>query len=62
MSFVIVRIGYRGYGSGALALDPMFEEHFTNARNAGLKVGVYFFTQAVNEAEAQEEADGCNWA
>ena len=40
----------------------MFEEHFTNARNAGLKVGVYFFTQAVNEAEAQEEADGCNWA
>jgi GH25 family lysozyme M1 (1,4-beta-N-acetylmuramidase) len=40
----------------------MFEEHFTNARNAGLKVGVYFFTQAVNEAEAQEEAEGCNWA
>ena len=32
-----------------------------HARNAGLKVGVYFFTQAVNEAEAQEEADGCNW-
>ena len=27
-----------------------------------MKVGVYFFTQAVNEAEAQEEADGCNWA
>ncbi len=40
----------------------MFEEHFTNARNAGLKVGVYFDMQAVNEAEAQEEADGCNWA
>ena len=62
VKFVIIRIGYRGYGSGALVLDPMFEEHFTNARNAGLKVGVYFFTQAVNEAEAQEEADGCNWA
>lgn len=63
VSFVIIRIGYRGYGAaGNLVKDPMFEEHFTNARNAGLKVGVYFFTQAVNEAEAQEEAEGCNWA
>lgn len=63
VSFVIIRIGYRGYGAaGTLVKDPMFEEHFTNARNAGLKVGVYFFTQAVNEAEAQEEAEGCNWA
>ena len=59
VKFVIIRIGYRGYGTGALVLDPMFEEHFTNARNAGLKVGVYFFTQAVNEAEAKEEAQGC---
>ncbi len=63
VSFVIIRIGYRGYGAaGNLVKDPMFEEHFTNARNAGLKVGVYFFTQAVNEAEAQEEAEACNWA
>ena len=63
VSFVIIRIGYRGYGaSGTLVKDPMFEEHFTNARNAGLKVGVYFFTQAVNEDEAREEAEGCNWA
>ena len=63
VSFVIIRIGYRGYGAeGKLVKDPMFEEHFTNARNAGLKVGVYFFTQAMNEAEAQEEAEGCNWA
>ena len=46
VSFVIIRIGYRGYGAaGNLVKDPMFEEHFTNARNAGLKVGVYFFTQ-----------------
>lgn len=56
VKFVIIRIGYRGYGSGALVLDPMFEQHFTNARNAGLKVGVYFFSQAVNENEAREEA------
>ena len=63
VSFVIIRIGYRGYGAeGKLVKDPMFEEHFTNARNAGLKVGVYFFTQAMNEAEAQEEAVACSWA
>ena len=63
VSFVIIRIGYRGYGAeGKLVKDPMFEEHFTNARNAGLKVGVYFFTQAMNEAEAQEEAEACNRA
>ena len=63
VNFVIIRIGYRGYGaSGTLVKDPMFEEHFTNARNAGLKVGVYFFTQAVTEDEAREEAQGCNWA
>ena len=63
VSFVIIRIGYRGYGAeGKLVKDPMFEEHFTNARNAGLKVGVYFFTQAMNEAEAQEEAEACSQA
>ena len=60
VSFVIVRIGYRGYGaSGTLVLDPMFEEHFTNVKNAGLKVGVYFFSQATTEAEAKEEAFAC---
>ena len=54
VSFVIVRIGYRGYGaSGTLVLDPMFEEHFTNVKNAGLKVGVYFFSQATTEGGSQ---------
>ena len=60
VSFVIVRIGYRGYGeAGTLVLDPMFEEHFTNVKNAGLKVGVYFFSQATTEEEAKEEAFAC---
>ena len=60
VNFVIIRIGYRGYGaSGALVLDPMFEEHFTNVKNAGLKVGVYFFSQATTEEEAKEEAFAC---
>ena len=59
VEFVIIRIGYRGYVSGTLVLDPLFEQHFTNARNAGLKVGVYFFSQATTEDEAREEAQGC---
>ena len=59
VEFVIIRIGYRGYGSGTLVQDPKFEKHFTNARNAGLRVGVYCFTQAVNEDEAREEAQAC---
>ncbi len=59
VQFVIIRIGYRGYGSGTLVQDPMFEQHLTNARNAGLRVGVYFFSQAVNENEAREEAQAC---
>ena len=59
VEFVIIRIGYRGYGTGTLVLDPMFEQHFTNARNAGLKVGVYIFSQAINEDEAKEEGFAC---
>ena len=58
-SFVIIRIGYRGYGSGALVLDSMFESHFAGAKAAGLKVGVYIFSQAINEEEAREEAFAC---
>lgn len=58
VEFVILRIGYRGYGeSGVLRLDERFEEHLEGARKAGLDVGVYFFSQAVSVEEAQEEAD-----
>lgn len=53
---VMVRVGFRGYGSGKIVLDDMFEEHTENAINAGLKVGVYFFSQAVNYDEGVEEA------
>lgn len=58
-SFVIIRIGYRGYETGALVLDSMFESHFAGAKAAGLKVGVYIFSQAINEDEAREEAFAC---
>ena len=55
-NFVMIRCGYRGYGSGVLVEDPMYRSHISGAKAAGLRVGVYFFSQAVNEAEAVEEA------
>ena len=56
VSFVIVRCGYRGSSTGVLVTDPKFKSNVQGARAAGLKVGVYFFTQAINEVEAVEEA------
>ena len=56
VNFVIIRCGYRGSSAGALIEDSMFKKNISGALNAGLKVGVYFFTQAINEAEAVEEA------
>ena len=56
INFVIIRCGYRGYGSGVLVQDPMFASHITGAKAAGLRVGIYFFSQAVSKAEAVEEA------
>lgn len=53
----IIRVGYRGYGSGALMLDEYFEENIVGATTAGIDVGVYFFSQAINEAELLEETE-----
>ena len=57
MEFVIIRVGYRGYGSaGTLVEDPKFKTYLDGATKAGLKVGVYFYTQAITTAEAKAEA------
>lgn len=57
VEFVYIRCGYRGYASsGPIKEDVKFEEYYRGAKKAGLDVGVYFFSQAVNEAEAREEA------
>lgn len=56
--FVILRIGYRGYGEeGTLSEDTRFDEYYNGAKEAGLLVGAYFFAQAINEDEAIEEAN-----
>lgn len=56
ISYVIIRCGYRGSAQGSLIEDPRFEANIQGATAAGLKVGVYFFSQAVDEMEAVEEA------
>ena len=56
VSYVIIRVGYRGSSQGALIDDPTFRTNIKGATAAGLKVGVYFFTQAVDEVEAVQEA------
>ena len=56
--FAFLRIGYRGYGQeGKVCADNKFFENIKNAHAAGIDVGVYFFSQAVNEEEAREEAE-----
>ncbi len=57
MDFVILRVGYRGMTEGLLNVDATFEQNYQGAVDAGLKVGVYFFSQAITEKEAQQEAD-----
>ena len=58
VEFAYIRIGYRGYGdAGNMVVDPYFEQNYKNARAAGIKVGVYFFSQAITELEAQQEAE-----
>lgn len=56
VEFAIIRAGYRGSVSGSLVEDPYFAANIKGATASGIPVGVYFFTQAVNEVEAVEEA------
>lgn len=55
--FVIVRCGYRGALKGNLVEDNKFMSHIKGAKAAGLDVGVYFFSEAINAEEGRAEAD-----
>lgn len=59
IDFVYVRVGYTGYTKKKLSLnyDPYYQENITNALAAGLQVGVYWYSQALNEDEALQEAN-----
>ena len=56
IDFAMIRLGYRGYEDGDLAIDSRFKENLRGARKADLDVGVYFFSQAISVEEAVEEA------
>ncbi len=56
IEFAIIRTGYRGYTSGGLYEDKYFRQNMQGALDAGLQVGVYFFSQATSRREAHEEA------
>ena len=57
VSFTMIRAAYRGYATGKIVTDEQFERNIMQASGAGIDIGLYFFTQATNEAEAIEEAD-----
>ena len=56
IEFAMIRVGYRGWGSGTIIEDKYFERNIREAKRVGLKVGVYFYSGAINTSEAIEEA------
>lgn len=56
IDYVILRAGYRGYGDGSIHEDETFAANIAAASQAGLKIGVYFFSQALSTEEAEAEA------
>ena len=56
IAFAFIRGAYRGTATGALAVDTEFFVNIEEAQAAGIKVGVYIFSQAITAEEAEEEA------
>ena len=56
VEFAMIRVGFRGYETGAIAEDAYAKANLKGALKAGLQVGVYFFSQAITPEEAAEEA------
>lgn len=58
ISYAFIRVGNRGYGKeGTLNTDGKYLQNIEGAKAAGIDVGVYFYSQAVSEEEALEEAE-----
>lgn len=57
VDYAYIRVGRRGYTEGGLFEDPYFTANIKGAQNAGIKVGVYMFSQAISVQEAIEEAN-----
>ncbi len=57
VEFAIIRVGYRGYYYSRLVEDKKVRENIQNAKAAGVKIGLYFYSKAITTDEAKEEAD-----
>lgn len=57
IDYVMLRLGARGYGTGQISLDDNFVENIEDAIEAGLDIGIYFYSQAINQEEATQEAN-----
>lgn len=57
IDFAMIRVGNRGYTAGDLYVDERFTENIDGSLESGIDTGAYFFSQAINEQEAREEAD-----
>ena len=57
IDYVMIRVGQRGSEQGLLMEDRLFREHYAGAKAAGIKIGCYFFSQAITPEEATEEAN-----
>lgn len=56
VEFAIIRVGFTGYGTGTLNLDANYQANIEGALENGIKVGVYYYSQAISVEEAQAEA------
>lgn len=57
VKFAFIRVGYRGYEYGVVNKDETFDYNIQQAKENGIKVGVYFYSQAISTDEAREEVD-----
>lgn len=57
VEFAVIRMGYRGYETGAITEDKYFRRNIEGANASGIDTGVYFFSQAISPEEASEEAE-----
>lgn len=57
VKFAMIRCGYRGYTEGNIKEDIQFENNIKGAYKNGIKIGVYFYSSAIDEKEAIEEAN-----
>ena len=57
VDYVMIRLGGRGYSTGQITLDENFKQNIEGAIAEGLDIGVYFYSQAISQDEANGEAN-----